>query len=67
MVLIVYEQFFFPLLVYLFDYLFLNVGQQICQLSKADQPGTNEKEKSPGGLKASLALIDPQDRSSKKR
>lgn len=51
-----------------FEYSFLfHAGQQICQLSKTDQPGTNENVKSPGGPKASLALIDPQDRSSKKR
>lgn len=35
--------------------------------AKTDQPGTNENVKSPWGLKTFLALIDPQDRSSKKR
>lgn len=34
--------------------------------AKTDQPGTNENVRRPGGLKTSLALTDPQDRSSKR-
>lgn len=63
-----YEQHLLPFLVYLLAYpFFFNVGQRIHQLSKTNQPGTNENVKSQGGLKAFLALIDPEDRSRKKR
>lgn len=63
-----YEQHLLPFLVYLLAYsFFFNVGQRIRQLSKTNQLGTNENVKSQGGLKAFLALIDPEDRSRKKR